>query len=55
MKWSTILLIAGCLVLLAGVVMSLCGVEPWSNYVLIAGLAIITIRGGVRVRERDGK
>ena len=36
-------------------VMSLCGLEPWSNYVLIAGAGIIIIRGGVRMRERNDK
>lgn len=55
MKWSTILWIAGGVVLLAGAVMSLCGLEPWSNYVLIAGAGIIIIRGGVRMRERNDK
>lgn len=55
MKWSNILWIIGGLVLLAGAVMSLCGLEPWSNYVLIAGAGIIIIRGGVRMRERNDK
>ena len=55
MSWSKILLIAGGVVLLAGVVLSICGVEPWANYVLIAGAAIIIIRGAVRVREKDDK
>ena len=55
MKWSKILLIAGGVVLLAGAVLSVCKVEPWPNYVLIAGAAIIIIRGGVRVREKDDK
>ena len=55
MSWSKILLIAGGVVLLAGVVLSICGVEPWANYVLIAGAVIIIIRGAVRVREKDDK
>ena len=55
MSWSKILLIAGGVVLLAGPVLSICGVEPWANYVLIAGAAIIIIRGAVRVREKDDK
>ena len=55
MKWSKILLIAGGVVLLAGAVLSVCGMEPWANYVLIAGAAIIIIRGAVRVREKDAK
>ena len=55
MSWSKILLIAGGVVLLAGAVLSICGVEPWANYVLIAGAVIIIIRGAVRVREKDDK
>lgn len=55
MKWSKILLMAGGVVLLAGAVLSLCHVEPWANYVLIAGAAIIIIRGAIRVREKDDK
>ena len=46
---------AGGVVLLAGAVLSLCHVEPWANYVLIAGAAIIIIRGAIRVREKDDK
>ena len=55
MKWSKILLITGGVVLLAGAVLSVFGVEPWANYVLIAGAAIIIIRGAIRVREKDDK
>ena len=55
MSWSKILLIAGGVVLLAGAVLSICGVEPWASYVLIAGAVIIIIRGAVRVREKDDK
>lgn len=51
-KWSNILTIIGFVVLLAGAVMSLCGVEPWANYVLIAGAAVIVIRGALRVRDK---
>ena len=55
MSWSKILLIAGGVVLLVGAVLSICGVEPWANYVLIAGVVIIIIRGAVRVREKDDR
>ena len=51
-KWSNILTIIGFVVLLAGAVMSLCDVEPWANYVLIAGAAVIIIRGALRVRDK---
>ena len=55
MKWSKILLMAGGVVLLAGAVLSICGVEPWANYVLMVGAAIIMIYGAVRMREKDDK
>ena len=55
MSWSKILLIAGGVVPLVGAVLSISGVEPWANYVLIAGAVIIIIRGAVRVREKDDK
>ena len=48
-------MIAGGVVLLVGAVLSISGVEPWANYVLIAGAVIIIIRGAVRVREKDDK
>ena len=48
-------MIAGGVVLSSGAVLSICGVEPWANYVLIAGAVIIIIRGAVRVREKDDK
>ncbi len=50
MKWSNILLIAGMVVLLAGAVLS---VLKWqySDYVLVAGAALIIFRGAVRNRE----
>ena len=46
---------AGGVVLLAGAVLSICGVEPWANYVLMVGAAIIMIYGAVRMREKDDK
>ena len=48
-------MIAGGVVLLAGAVLSICGVEPWANYVLMVGAAIIMIYGAVRMREKDDK
>lgn len=52
-KPSEILLIIGLFVLLAGAVMSVMGIEPYANYVLIAGAVIIIFRGALRARERN--
>ena len=51
MKWSNILLIVGMVVLVAGAVMSIIKLQPYSDYVLIAGAVIIIFRGAVRNRE----
>lgn len=53
MKPSQILLICGLVVLLAGCIMSLCDVEPYADYVLVAGALLIIFRGGLRARERN--
>ena len=53
MKWSNILLIIGMLVLVAGAVMSIMKLQPYSDYVLIAGAVIIIFRGALRNREKD--
>ncbi len=46
-------LIAGMVVLAVGAVLSVCHINPWSDYILIAGAALIIIRGAIRTRERD--
>ena len=53
MKWSNILLIVGMVVLVAGAVMSIIKLQPYSDYVLIAGAVIIIFRGAVRNREKE--
>ncbi len=53
MKKSNIFLISGMIVLLAGAILSICKVQPYANYVLIAGAFLIIIRGAIRTRERD--
>lgn len=53
MKWSNILLITGMLMLVAGAVMSIIKLQPYSDYVLIAGAVIIIFRGAVRNREKE--
>ena len=53
MKWSNILLIVGMVVLVAGAVMSIIKLQPYSDYVLIAGAVIIIFRGAIRNREKE--
>lgn len=55
MKKSNIFLISGMIVLLIGAILSICKVQPYANYVLIAGAVLIIIRGAIRTRERDDK
>lgn len=55
MKWSNILLITGMLVLVAGAVMSIIKLQPYSDYVLIAGAVIIIFRGATRNREKENE
>lgn len=54
MKPSQILLICGLAVLLIGCIMSICGIEPYADYVLVLGAFLIVFRGGLRARERNG-
>ena len=53
MKWSNILLIVGMAILIVGSVLSILKVQPYSDYVLIAGALVIIFRGAVRSRERN--
>ena len=55
MKWSNILLIVGMVVLVAGAVMSIIKLQPYSDYVLIAGAVIIIVRGAIRNREKENE
>ena len=55
MKWSNILLIIGMVVLVAGAVMSIIKLQPYSDYVLIAGALIIIFRGAIRNREKENE
>ncbi len=52
MKWSNILLVIGLVVLLAGCVMSYMKLQPYSDYVLVAGAVIVIFRGALRSREK---
>lgn len=53
MKKSQIVLIIGLIVLLAGAIMSFTPWKEYANYVLVAGLLVIVIRGSLRIREKD--
>jgi hypothetical protein len=56
MKWSQILLIVGMVILVAGAVLSILKLQPYSDYVLVAGALVIIFRGAIKAREReDGK
>ena len=53
MKLSNILLIIGLAILAAGAALSLAKIEPYADYVLIAGAVIVVIRGFVRNHEKE--
>jgi hypothetical protein len=53
MKWSNILLIIGLAILIAGAIMSLMKLQPYSDYVLVAGAVVIIFRGAIKSRENQ--
>ena len=53
MRKSTIILIIGAVILGVGAGLSIAKIEPWANYVLIAGAVVVVIRGIVSTHERD--
>ena len=55
MKKSTIILIIGLIILAVGAGLSIAKIEPWADYVLIAGAIVVIIRGFVRNHERDDR
>ena len=55
MKKSTIILIIGLIILAVGAGLSVAKIEPWADYVLIAGAVVVIIRGFVRNHERDDR
>jgi hypothetical protein len=52
MKWSNILLYIGLIVLLAGAIMSILELQPYSDYVLVAGAVLVIFRGAFKSREQ---
>ena len=55
MRPSQIVLIIAMLVLLAGAIMTFTPYKEYANYVLVAGLLIMVIRGSLRIREKEDK
>lgn len=46
------MLIIGLAVLLVGCVLSYMKMEPWADYVLVAGALLVIFRGAIAARER---
>ena len=53
MKLSNIILIIGLIILAVGAGLSIAKIEPWADYILIAGAAVVIIRGFIRNHEKD--
>ena len=53
-KWSNVLLIVGLVMLIVGAVLSVMKMQPYADYVLVAGAILVIFRGAVRSRERLG-
>lgn len=53
MRKSSILLIIGLIIVAVGAALSVAKIEPWADYVLIAGAVVIIIRGFIRNHEKE--
>lgn len=53
MRTSTILLLIGAFIAAVGAGLSIANIEPYADYVLILGAAIIIIRGFIRNHEKN--
>lgn len=53
MKLSNIILIVGMVILAIGAGLSIAKIEPWADYVLLAGAAVVIIRGFIRNHEKE--
>ena len=53
MKLSSIILIIGLVILAKGAALRVAKIEPWGDYVLIAGAVVVIIRGFIRNHEKD--
>lgn len=47
------MLIVGMVVLVAGAVMSIMKLQPYADYVLVAGAVMIVFRGAIKHREKE--
>ena len=52
-KPSTVILLIGIIILAVGAGLSMAKIEPWADYVLIAGAVVVILRGFVRNHEKD--
>ena len=50
-KKSQILLVIGLVVLLVGAVLTFTPWKEYANYILVAGLLVIIVRGSIKARE----
>ena len=55
MHKSSIILIIGLIILAVGAGLSIAKIEPWADYVLIAGAVVVIIRGFIRNHEKDDR
>jgi len=55
MRPSQIMLLCGLIVLLAGCILSYMKIEPWADYVLVAGAILVIFRGAIAARERNNE
>ena len=53
MRKSTIILIIGLAIVVVGAGLSIAKIQPYADYVLITGAAVIIIRGFIRNHEKD--
>jgi len=53
MRKSFIILLIGLVILGIGAGLSIAKIEPWADYVLIAGAVVVIIRGFIRNHEKD--
>ena len=53
MKLSNIILIIGLVILAIGAVLSIAKVEPYADYVLLAGAVVVIVRGFIRNHEKE--
>ena len=54
MRKSSIIMIIGLVILAVGAALSVAKIEPWADYVLIAGAIVIIIRGFICFRAYNG-